>query len=396
MNINTIKNDFPFFKDNDLVYLDSGATAQKPQVVLESMNNFYKTYCANIHRAGHGLGNKATKKYEESRDTVAKFLNTNNKDEIVFTSGSTEGINLVANSYVKNNFEHVIISVLEHHSNIVPWQIIDKPLHVIDYNDNLSVNLAHYKKLLEMYPNSFVSLTQTSNAFGLTLPIKQMIKMAHKYGCKVLVDAAQSSVHEKIDVKDLDADFLVISAHKLYGPTGIGALYIKKELHEKCKPYQGGGGSIIEVDHTKTTYMDIPYMYEAGTQNIAGAIGFASALDYMQSIGFDFIQRHEKELINYAHKKLLHVKDIITYSDTQNAIGNISFNIEGIHHHDLGILLDKQKVQVRVGHHCVQPTMKHLGIDGTVRISFGLYNTKEDIDIFFNALELSIKMLKDY
>lgn len=395
MKINMIKNDFPFFQKNNLVYLDSGATAQKPQVVLDSMDDFYKTYCANIHRAGHGLGNKATQKYEESRQKVAEFINANDKDEVVFTSGATQGINLVAHSYVKENFEHVIISGLEHHSNIVPWQIIDKSLHVIDSKDDLHVNLEHYESLLKSYPNSFVSLTQTSNTFGVSLPIKKMIQMAHEYGCKVLVDAAQSSVHENTDVQDLDADFLVLSAHKLYGPTGVGALYIRQDLHKKCKPFHGGGGAISEVTYKKTTYMDIPYMYEAGTQNIAGAIGFASALDYIQKIGFDFIQKHEKELINYTHEKLLHVKDVITYADTQNAKGNISFNIKGIHHHDLGILLDKQGIQVRVGHHCVQPTMEYLGIDGTVRISFGLYNTKEDIDTFFKALERSIKMLKE-
>ncbi len=395
MNINTLKNDFPFFKNNKLVYLDSGATAQKPQIVLDSMNEFHKSYCANIHRSAHGLGNKATQEYENARQTVSKFLNAKTKDEIVFTSGATQGINLVAYAYVKEHFKHVIISGLEHHSNIIPWQIIDKSLHVIDFKKDLHVDLEHFESLLKSYPNSFVSLVETSNTFGITHPIKEMIQLARKYGSKVLVDAAQSSVHSAIDVQDLDADFLVLSAHKLYGPTGIGALYIKKDLHEKCKAFQGGGGAIKEVTYEKTVYMPIPYMYEAGTQHIAGAIGFASALEYIRNIGFNLIQKHEQELIAYTNEKLLHVKNLIRYTDTKNATGNISFNIKGIHHYDLGVLLDKQGVQIRVGHHCVQPTMKSLGIKGTVRISFGLYNTKEDIDKFFYALERSIKMLED-
>ncbi len=261
-----------------------------------------KNNCANIHRAAHGLGNKATKEYENARHKVAEFLNAKTKDEVVFVSGATEGINLVAYAYVKENFEHVIISSLEHHSNIVPWQIIGKSLHVIDSKKDLHVDLKNYESLLKTYPNSFVSLTQTSNTFGVTLPIKEMIKLAHSYGCKVLVDAAQSAVHKRVDVQELDADFLVISGHKLYGPTGIGALYIKEELHELCKPFKGGGGAIKEVSYESTSYMPIPYMYEAGTQHIAGAIGFASALEYMKTIGFDFINKHEKELIEYTHE----------------------------------------------------------------------------------------------
>ncbi|WP_024955777.1 aminotransferase class V-fold PLP-dependent enzyme [Sulfurospirillum arcachonense] len=394
MSINEIRDDFPFFKDNKLIYLDSGATAQKPQVVLDVMHDYYTKYCANIHRAAHGLGNHATKEYEDARQKVADFLNAKKKDEIVFTSGATSSINLVAYGFVKDNFEHVIISGLEHHSNIIPWQITEKALHVIDSKEDLSVDLEHFKSLLKKYPKSFVTLTQTSNAFGITLPIKEMTELAHQYGCKVLVDAAQSAVHTKVDVQDLDADFLVISAHKLYGPTGIGALYIKKDLHELCKAFQGGGGAIKEVTYKNTLFMPIPYMYEAGTQHIAGAIGFAKALEYIDTIGFDFIQKHEKELIDYAYENLLHVKDVITYGDTLNATGNISFNIQGIHHQDLGILLDKQKVQVRVGHHCVQPTMQSLGVEGTVRISFGVYNTVKDVAVFFAALKRSIEMIK--
>jgi len=395
MSVNELRNDFPFFKDKTLAYLDSGATAQKPQVVLEAMEEYYREYCANIHRASHGLGNKATLKYEEARGEIANFLNAQYQEEIVFTSGATQSINLVAYGFVKEHFEHVIISGLEHHSNIVPWQIIDKSLHVIASKKDLHADLEDYERLLKKYPNSFVSLVQTSNTFGITLPIKQMIEMAHNYGCKVLVDAAQSAIHGPVDVQDLNADFLVLSAHKLYGPTGIGALYIKKELHELCKPFQGGGGAIKEVRYDKTSYMPIPHMYEAGTGNIAGAIGFGAALKYMTDIGFDVIQTHERKLVKYTNENLSKVDDVITYTDSTNATGNISFNIKGIHHNDLGILLDKQGVQVRVGHHCVQPTMHALGIDGTVRISFGMYTTIEELDKFFKALTRSIKMLKE-
>lgn len=395
MNNNLFRNDFPFFNDKKNVYLDSGATAQKPQVVFDAMDEYNTKYCANIHRASHGLGNKATLKYEESRVEVANFINAKTKDEIVFTRGATEGINLVAYSFVKENYENVIISGLEHHSNIIPWQITKKNLHVIASKKDLHVDLEDYERLVKTYPNSFVSLVQTSNTFGITLPIKKMIKIAHNYGCKVLVDAAQSAVHSVIDVQDLDADFLVISAHKLYGPTGIGALYIKKELHELGKPFQGGGGAIKEVSYEKTSFMPIPYMYEAGTQNIAGAIGFAAALKYLKNIGIDYLREMERDLIDYTNEALTKVDNLITYTNNEQAMGNISFNIKGIHHNDLGILLDKQGIQVRVGHHCVQPTMNALGIEGTVRISFGLYNTKDDIDKLFKALHRSIKMLKD-
>lgn len=391
----SIREEFPFFTNTDTVYLDSAATAQKPKVVLDAMDEYYKKYCANIHRSAHGLANKATSAFEEARQSLQDFINAKSPDEIVFTKGATEGINLVAQAYVKNSAKNVIISSVEHHSNILPWQLIDKPLAVIRSKEDLQPDLGHFETLLQENPNAFVSLVHTSNAFGITLPIKQMIQIAHEYGCKVLVDATQSAVHKAIDIQDLDADFLVLSAHKLYGPTGVGALYIKEELHSKCKPYQGGGGAIEEVFYDKTRYMPIPYMYEAGTSNIAGVIGFASALTFMKNRGFEFIQKHENELIRYAHEKLLGFDDVILYANPKQTMGNISFNIAGIHHHDLGILLDKQKIQARVGHHCAQPTMRMLGIDGTVRISFGIYNNKADIDAFFKALNRAVKMLKE-
>jgi cysteine desulfurase/selenocysteine lyase len=395
MEDNFFRKDFPFFDEGDFVYLDSGSTAQKPQVVLEAMDEYNKTYCANIHRSAHGLGNRATTKYEQARKIIQNFLGAARPEEVVFTKGATEGINLVAHSYVKKNASSVIITPLEHHSNILPWQIINKPLHVIHTDNNLQINLNHFEQLLVQNPNSFVSLIHTSNAFGLTYPIKDMIALAHKYGAKVLIDASQSCAHIPIDVNDLKADFLVLSAHKAYGPTGTGALYINKDLHQDCLPYQVGGGAISEVFFEYTNYLPIPYMYESGTPNIAGAIGFGAALEYIQNIGFDFIKQHESKTLLYALERLKTLEHIHFYTDPSLMRANVSFNIEGIHHHDLGILLDKQKVQVRVGHHCVQPAMRMLGIEGTLRLSVGLYTNKEDIDKFIKALQRAINMLKD-
>lgn len=389
-----IRNDFEFFNHNDLIYLDSASTAQKPKAVLEAMDEYNTHYCANIHRSSHGLGNLATSRYEDARISVASFLHVKDSSEIVFTKGVTEGINLVAHSFVRENAQSVIISSLEHHSNILPWQQIKKPLHVIKTKENLEPDLEHFKALLAQNPNAFVSLIHTSNAFGITHPMKEMIALAHEYGARVLVDAAQSAAHLPLDVGELDADFLVISGHKLYGPTGVGALYIKKELHPFCSPYQVGGGAIAQVFYDHTEYLPIPYMYESGTPNIAGVIGFGAALEYLQGVGFETIKEHEEKIISYALKCLGEIEDVIFYAKPSSSQSSISFNILGIHHHDLGILLDKQKVQVRVGHHCAQPTMRFLGIDGTIRLSVGIYTNQADIDGFIRALKRAISMLK--
>ncbi|MBE0490802.1 MAG: cysteine desulfurase [Sulfurospirillum sp.] len=389
-----IRDDFAFFNHSDLVYLDSASTTQKPKSVLEAMDAYNTQYCANIHRSSHGLGNAATSKYETAREIIGKFLHVGDKSEIIFTKGVTEGINLVAQSYAKEHASCVIISALEHHSNILPWQQIKKPLHVIQTKENLTPDLEHFESLLAQNPNALVALIHTSNAFGITHPIKEMIALAHRYGAKVLIDAAQSASHMPINISDLDADFLVISGHKLYGPTGIGALYIKKDLHPLCNPYQVGGGAIMQVFYDHTEYLPIPYMYESGTPNIAGAIGFGAAIEYLQSVGYAYIAKHEQNIIAYALEQLSQIEDILFYTQVASMQSNISFNISNIHHHDLGILLDKQKVQVRVGHHCVQPTMRFLGIDGTVRVSVGIYTNKADIDQFIKALKRSIAMLK--
>ena len=389
------RKDFPFFEHGDFVYLDSGSTTQKPRTVLEAMDAYNSLYCANIHRSSHGLGNKATTKYEEAREIVQNFLGAKKSKEIVFTKGATEGINLVAHSYVDKNASSVIITPLEHHSNILPWQNINKPLHVIRVDENLQIDFDHFEELLSQNPNSFVSLIHTSNAFGVTYPIKEMITMAHKYGAKVLIDASQSCAHMPVNVADLGADFLVLSAHKLYGPTGVGALYINENLHPDCAPYQVGGGAISEVFFDHTNYLPIPYMYESGTPNIAGVIGFGAALEYIQNIGFKTIQSHESSILSFIHGHLLGIEDLQLYTHPRYMSANISFNIKGIHHHDLGILLDKQKIQVRVGHHCVQPAMRLLGIDGTVRLSIGIYTNKSDIEHFIKALKRAILMLKE-
>lgn len=392
--VEDLRKDFPYFSNGAAVYLDSGSTAQKPLCVLEAMDEYNTKYCANIHRGAHGLGNKATEAFENVRQNIADFINAKSKDEIVFTKGATDGINTVAHAYAKESVNHVICTSLEHHSNIVPWQHIGAKVEAIKTLDNLLPDLNHFESLLKKYPGAMVALIHTSNAFGVTNPIRQMIQIAHEYGSKVLIDASQSTVHRAVDVQKLDVDFLVMSAHKLYGPTGVGALYIKESLHDECKPYQGGGGAIKTVSFNKTEYMPIPYMYEAGTSNIAGVIGFGAAIDYIKDIGFERLQNQEKDLIAYTFDKLLDIEDVQIYTEPHMVSGNISFNIKGIHHHDLGILLDKQKVEVRVGHHCVQPAMQMLGIDGTVRISFGLYTSKSDIDTFFKALHRAVKMLK--
>lgn len=389
-----IRGDFEFFSHSDLIYLDSASTAQKPRVVLEAMEEYNTHYCANIHRSAHGLGNKATSAYESARKTVASFLHVKDVSEVVFTKGVTEGINLVAHSFVREHAQCVIISSLEHHSNILPWQQVKKPLHVIKTKENLEPDLEHFEALLAQNPSAFVSLIHTSNAFGITHPMKEMIALAHQYGAKVLVDAAQSAAHLPLSVDELGADFLVISGHKLYGPTGVGALYIKKELHPFCSPYQVGGGAIAQVFFEHTEYLPIPYMYESGTPNIAGVIGFGAALEYVQNVGFTTIKEHEKNIISYALKRLGEIEDVVFYAKPSSSQSSISFNILGIHHHDLGILLDKQKVQVRVGHHCAQPTMRLLGIEGTVRLSIGIYTNQADIDGFIKALKRAISMLK--
>ena len=385
------KEDFPFFHNNELIYLDNAATSQKPQIVLDKMQEYYTLYCSNIHRGSHDLGNKATQEYEAARQAVANFLNVQSQ-EIVFTKGTTESINLLASTYVKDNFDTVILSELEHHSNIVPWQIHDLYIEVIPVDKDLNIDLEAYEKILQKNPHSFVSVTHISNAFGIVNPIKELISLAHKYECKILIDGAQALAHLSLDLKDLNPDFYAISAHKAYGPTGIGALYGKYELLSQMNPYQGGGSMIDHVSFEYSSYLDPPYRFEAGTQAIAEAIGFKAALEYINTKAS--LQSHDKSLMDYARQALQGLSEAVLYTQASNVSGNISFNMKKIHHDDLGILLSKQGIMLRTGHHCAMPIMKKLGVEGTIRLSFAIYNTTNEIDACIEGVDKAIRMLR--
>ncbi len=386
--------DFPFFKNEKIIYLDSAATTQKPQIMLDKMNEYYTHYCSNTHRGSHELGNKATQKYEEARAYIAKYIGADT-DELIFTRGTTEAINLVASSYVKDRFSTVILSLIEHHSNILPWQLNGytkgNGLEVIPLDKDLNIDIAAYEKILKQHPKSFISLTHISNSFGIVNPIKELIDLAHLHECEVMIDGAQALAHLNIDVKDLDADFYAVSAHKAYGPTGIGALYGKSEHLEEMKPYQGGGSMIDDVTFESSSFLAAPIRFEAGTQAIAEAIGFKAALEYLSQA--QDIQESDANLLQYAKEKLKEIEGMQLYTNASNVAGNISFNIKGIHHDDIGILLSKQDIMLRTGHHCALPIMKNLGIEGTVRLSFGLYNTTQDIDHTIEGLHKAIKIL---
>ena len=393
------KESFDYFKDSNNVYLDNAATTQKPQVVLQAMNEYYTQYCANTHRSNYASANKATMLFEEARTYLKDFIHAKSEKEIIFTKGVTESINFIASSYVQENFETVIISMLEHHSNIVPWHMqgksLNNGLYVVKCDENLNFDIEHFEKLLKKYPNSFVSITHISNAFGKILPIKQIISLAHKYNAVVMVDGAQTMAHLRIDVQDLDVDFYALSSHKSFGPTGTGAIYIKEKYLKDVKPYQTGGATINDVSFKRSILLDSPHKFEAGTQNIAGVLGFYEALKFIDSIGYKEIYKIEEELYLYLTKELSNICGIEFYNDFSQTMGSLSFNIKEINHEDIGILLDKQCVQVRCGHHCSQPVMKHLGIEGTVRVSIAFYNDKYDINKFIKALNKAIEILKE-
>jgi cysteine desulfurase/selenocysteine lyase len=389
------KDYFPYFKNSNITYLDNAATTQKPQVVIDEIVDYYSSYCSNTHRSNHGNANKATQKFEHTREVLKEFINANDSSEIIFTKGVTESINFIVNSYVKNRFKKVIISSLEHHSNIVPWQILGVEIEVVNHTENLDFDFDSFENILKDNPNSFVSITHISNAFGKIHDIKRIISLAHKYKAKVLIDAAQSLTHKKVNVQDLDVDFMAISSHKTFGPTGVGAIYIKKTLLNDLLPYQTGGATINDVTYEKSILLDSPYKFEAGTQNIAGVIGFGKALEFIKELGYENIGKKEQELYTYLYEELAKIEDIIFYSDIKNSIGSFSFNIKNIMAEDVGILVDKMSIALRCGHHCAQPIMKSLGIEGTIRVSVALYNEKEDIDKLIIALKKAIKMLKD-
>jgi cysteine desulfurase/selenocysteine lyase len=402
LDINKIRQDFPILEQSingkKLVYFDNAATTQKPILVIDALNDYYRGYNANIHRGIHHLAEKATAAFEATRKAVKTFLNANSTEEIIFTYGTTDSINLVAGTFGRkfiNAGDEIIISTLEHHSNIVPWQMLCEEkecvLKVIPINNEGEILMDEFEKLLSA-KTKLVSVVHVSNALGTINPIKTIIEKAHAFGAKVLIDGAQSSSHIDIDVQDLDADFYALSAHKLFGPTGMGVLYGKKELLEAMPPYRGGGEMIKEVTFEKTTYADLPYKFEAGTPNIADVVAFKFALDYIQSIGKTNIAAYENELLAYATEKLEAIEGLTVIGKAKEKVSVISFVLEGIHPQDIGIILDQQGIAVRTGHHCTQPLMQRLGIPGTARASFSVYNTFEEIDALIVGI-LKVKKL---
>lgn len=392
------KKDFPYFQNSKTIYLDNGATTQKPKSVIDSQVEYYETYCANTHRSNFGHANKATQEFEKTRTILKNFINASKNEEIIFTKGVTESINFIASSFAKD-FKTVIISSLEHHSNIVPWHMQGRTLglglEVVNCGENLDFDFIHFEELLKTNPNAFVSITHISNAFGKIHDIKAITKLAHSYGAVVMVDGAQSLSHLKVDVQELDVDFFAISGHKTFAPTGVGAIYVKEKYLKDIKPYQTGGATIHEVDFSGSTLLDSPYKFEAGTQNIAGIVGFAKALEYINYVRYENILSLEHNVYKYLDEELKKLPNIIFYNDINDSIGSRSFNFKGIVHDDIGILLDKMGVAVRVGHHCAQPIMKKLGIKGTIRVSTAFYNDYVDVDKLIEALTKALNMLKD-
>ncbi|MDO7171022.1 aminotransferase class V-fold PLP-dependent enzyme [Mariniflexile sp. AS56] len=401
-NVETIRKDFPILSrkvnGKPLVYLDNAATSQTPQQVIDVIVDYYSNYNANIHRGVHTLSQEATDKYEQARYKIQAHVNAKFAHEIIFTSGTTHGINLVANGFssLLKKGDEIIVSALEHHSNIVPWQMLCERtgalLKVIPMNQEGELVMAEYDKLLSKN-TKLVFVNHISNALGTINPIEYIIEKAHQVGAAVLIDGAQSCPHIKPDVQALDVDFYVTSAHKMCGPTGQGMLYGKESWLKKLPPYQGGGEMIAEVTFEKTTYADLPHKFEAGTPNICGGIAFGAAIDYMNHIGFDAISDYEHELLEYATTQLLQIEDLKIYGTSKEKTSVISFNLEGIHPYDVGTILDKLGIAVRTGHHCAQPIMAFYKIPGTVRASFSFYNTKAEIDVLVAAVKKAKMML---
>ena len=402
LDILSIRKDFPILNRKvngyPLVYLDNAATSQTPKKVIDAIVDYYSNYNANIHRGVHTLSQEATDVYEQARQKIQKHFNAAKSHEIIFTSGTTHGINLVANGFASflEKGDDIIVSALVHHSNIVPWQMLCERtgavLKVIPMNMEGKLIMEEYHKLLS-HRTKLVFCNHVSNALGTINPIEEIITAAHNIGAAVLIDGAQAAPHIKADVQKLDVDFYVVSAHKMCGPTGVGMLYGKEEWLNKLPPYQGGGEMIAEVTFEKTTYADLPHKFEAGTPNICGGIAFGAALDYMNAIGFDAIAQYEHELLEYASKELLAIDGLKIYGDTKEKTAVISFNIEGLHPYDIGSILDKLGVAVRTGHHCAQPIMDFYKIPGTVRASFSFYNTKEEVDILVASVQRAKTML---
>lgn len=398
-----IRNQFPILNrkvnGQPLVYLDNGATVQKPQVVIDALERYYSHYNSNIHRGVHHLSQEATAAFEEARLSLQKFINAKHSHEIILTSGTTQSINLVAYSFGKafiKEGDEIIVSGMEHHSNIVPWQIMCEDrgasLKVLHFDDNGDVSLDDLKALITD-KTKLISIAHISNSLGTINPVKEIIALAHQLGVKVMIDGAQAAPHAHIDVQDLDADFYAFSGHKMYGPTGVGVLYGKESLLNAMPPYLGGGEMIATVSFEKTTYNTLPHKFEAGTPNIADVIAFGTAAEWMLKIGRDYIQAHEAKLLAYATEKLSTIPGFKAIGQAKHKAGVLSFIIEGLHPYDLGTILDQQGIAVRTGHHCTQPVMERFCIPGTVRASFAVYNTLEEIDTLYNGLVKAVKLL---
>lgn len=402
IDINTIRKDFPILSrkinNKDLIYFDNAATSQTPQQVIDVIIDYYTKYNANIHRGVHTLSQEATDLFEQARKKIQHHFNAKFTHEIILTSGTTGAINLVANGFssLLNKGDEIIISALEHHSNIVPWQMLCErtgaTLKVIPMNQEGELVISEYETLLSKN-TKLVFVNHISNALGTINPIKHIIKNAHKFGAAVLVDGAQACPHIKPDVQDLNVDFYVASAHKMYGPTGVGMLYGKEDWLNKLPPYQGGGEMISEVTFEKSTYAELPHKFEAGTPNICGGIAFGAAIDYMHTVGFETISKHEKDLLDYATNELLKIDGLKIYGTSKNKTAVISFNLKDIHPYDVGTILDKLGIAVRTGHHCAQPIMDFYCIPGTVRASFSFYNTKSEIDLLIQGVKKAKTML---
>jgi len=402
--VHKIREDFPILSqkihNKPLVYLDNAATTQKPKCVIDALVEYYSQYNSNIHRGVHTLSQKATEHYEATRDKIKNFINAKNREEIIFTRGTTEAINLVANSYgmhfLKENDE-IIISHLEHHANIVPWQIVCQKtgakLKIIPINNDGEIIFDEYLKLLNE-KTKFVALSHISNALGTITPIKQFIEKAHSMNIPVLIDAAQSAQHLSLDVQDLGCDFLTVSGHKLYAPTGIGFLYGKKNLLEKMPPYQSGGDMILSVSFEKTIYNELPFKFEAGTHNIADTVAFGKAIEYIENIGIEKIYQYENDLLEYGTNLLSEIKGLRIIGTAKNKASIISFIFDDIHPHDIGTFLDSDGIAVRSGHHCTQPIMKFFGIPATTRASISFYNTKEELLQLSEGLKRVVKLFQ--
>jgi len=402
ININAIREKFPILQEkidgNELIYFDNGATTHKPKVVIDAISNYYSTQNSNVHRGVHHLSQIATDYFEESRSEVKKFINSRKECEIIFTKGTTDSINLVANGYASllKDGDEVVISELEHHSNIVPWQMCCQKsgakLKIIKITDKGELDLTHFENILSK-KTKLVSISHISNTLGTINPVSEIIKCSRKVGARILIDGAQAASHIPLDMQKIDADFYCFSAHKIYGPTGVGILYGKEEALNELPPYQGGGEMIKEVYLNKSIYANLPHKFEAGTPNIAGVIATKYAVEFIKSIGLNNIHEHENTLLEHATEKMLSIPGMKIYGTSKNKTGIISFNIKNIHPYDIGVIIDKMGIAIRTGNHCTQPIMDKYKIPGTARISFGVYNTKEEINRCVDAINRAINML---